>query len=148
MLLTILEFLWWLQPAASSGGGGGGGGGGGAGAAGGLGGNACAMNAGLFALVMVFFYFFLIRPEQKRRKEHEEMLAAITKGSEVRTTGGILGTVVTVADDHVILQIADKTRVNVLRSNIQTVESSRKADAAGGGKAKDDKDGSKEEARD
>ena len=98
---------------------------------------------------MVFFYFFLIRPEQKRRKEHEEMLSAIVKGTEVRTTGGLLGTVVTVGDDHVILQIADKTRVNVLRSNIQTVESLRQAEAAkGGGKSKDEKDGSKEEARD
>lgn len=123
MLLTVLEFLWWLQPATT--GGGGGGGGSGAAAPGGAG---CAMQAGLFAVMMLVFYFFLIRPEQKRRKEHEEMIRSLRKGTKVRTTGGILGEVVTVNDDEVILQVADRVRINVLRAHVATIESARKAE--------------------
>ena len=126
MLLTLLEFMWWLQPAAAGGGGAGDGGGGGGGAAadGGMG---CAMQAGLFGVMMVVFYFFLLRPEQKRRREHEELMKSLRKGTKVRTTGGLLGEVVTVSDDEVVLQIADRVRVNVLRSAVTTIESARKA---------------------
>lgn len=123
MLLTVLEFLWWLQP-AETGGGGGSGGAGGGGEDGGMG---CAMQIGLFGLMLVVFYFFLLRPEQKRRREHDEMMKALQKGTKVRTSGGILGEVVSVTDDEVVLQIADKVRVNVLRAHVANVESVRKA---------------------
>lgn len=140
MLLTVLEFLWWLQPEAT-----GGGGGGGAGGAvdGGMG---CAMQAGLFAVMMAVFYFFLLRPEQKRRREHEEMIKSLRKGTKVRTTGGILGEVVSVTEDEVILQIADRVRINVLRTHIATVESARKAEADKAQKKDDKKDEKKDEA--
>src|SRR5690606_25312294 len=93
------------------------------------GGMNCAMQAGLFAVMMLVFYFFLLRPEQKRRKEHEEMMKSLRKGTKVRTSGGILGEVVTVNDDEVVLQIADRVRINVLRAHVATIESARKAEA-------------------
>ena len=143
MLLTVLEFLWWLQPEAT-------GGGGGEGAVGG-GGAGCAMQAGLFAVMMLIFYFFLLRPEQKRRREHEEMLRSIRKGTKVRTTGGLLGEVVTIDDDEVIIQIADRVRVNVLRSHIAAVEAARKAQGqrpAGKSAEKKDESQAKRESSD
>ena len=39
------------------------------------------------------FYFLLIRPQGQARKKHEGLLAALKKGDEVMTAGGILGTV-------------------------------------------------------
>ena len=110
----------------------------------------CAMQAGLFAVMMVVFYFFLLRPEQKRRREHEDMLKQIKKGTKVRTSGGILGEVVTVNDDEVVLQIADRVRINVLRANISAVESNRKADAESKSGSKSDSsksDSSKSESK-
>ncbi|HJL15054.1 MAG TPA: preprotein translocase subunit YajC [Sandaracinaceae bacterium LLY-WYZ-13_1] len=111
------------------------------------------MQAGLFAVMMIVFYFFLLRPEQKRRKEHEELLKSLRKGTKVRTTGGILGEVVTVNEDEVVLQVADKVRVNVLRAHISTVESARKAQAEGdddkksSSKKKEKKDDSDDDAK-
>ena len=72
------------------------------------------MIVALFAI----FYFFLIRPQQKKAKAHQEMLQAIKKGDRVFTTGGLLGTVMGVADKFLTLEIAEKVRVRVLRANI------------------------------
>ena len=41
--------------------------------------------------LVVLFYFFLIRPQSKRHKEHKNMIAALQKGEEIVTTGGLLG---------------------------------------------------------
>ncbi|MFK7988749.1 MAG: preprotein translocase subunit YajC [Sandaracinaceae bacterium] len=122
----LLDFLIWLQAAGTAPGAGGGGGGGGGSPLSGDGGMGCAMQAGLFGVMMVVFYFFLLRPERKRREEHEELINSLRKGTKVRTSGGILGEVVTVNDDELVLQIADRVRINVLRSNVSTVESVRK----------------------
>lgn len=146
MLSILLDFLWWLQASGTAPGGGGGGGGAGAGA--GADGMGCAMQAGLFGVMMVVFYFFLLRPERKRREEHEDMLKSIRKGTKVRTSGGLLGEVVTISDDEVVLQVADRVRVNVLRANIATVESARKAEATKAeGDAKSEKDAKPEKKK-
>ena len=42
-------------------------------------------------LIFVIFYFFLIRPQQKRVKDHKSMVAALKRGDEVITSGGIVG---------------------------------------------------------
>ena len=44
-------------------------------------------------LIFVIFYFFLIRPQQKRAKDHKLMVAALKRGDEVVTSGGIVGKV-------------------------------------------------------
>lgn len=114
MLFALLEVLLWLQPAATGDGGGGGGAAGDAPpgcAAGG-------MNMGLIAVMMVVFYFLILRPQQKRQREHDAMLKALKKGAVVRTTGGIRGEVLDLTDAEVTLLIADKTKINVLRSHI------------------------------
>lgn len=143
----LLDFLIWLQAAGTAPGAGGGGGGGGGGSPlSGDGGMGCAMQAGLFGVMMVVFYFFLLRPERKRREEHEELINSIRKGTKVRTSGGILGEVVTVNDDELVLQIADRVRINVLRSNVSTVESARK-EAKAAAESSDKKSGSKAEKK-
>lgn len=124
MFLSLLELLWWLQPAASGTGGGGGGGGGAAsdgGAAPGLGGctGGDAMSQLPFIILMfVVFYFVLIRPQQKRQKEQDAMLKALRKGQVVRTSGGIRGEIFALTDTDVTLLVADKTKINVLRTHI------------------------------
>ena len=74
------------------------------------------------ALIFVVFYFFLIRPQQKKAKETKSMLAALRRGDRVVTGGGIVGTVAKVVnDDEVLIDIADNTRVRVVRSTIVNV---------------------------
>ncbi len=76
------------------------------------------MNLGLLVMMFAIFYFLMIRPQQKRQREHDSMLKSLEKGAIVRTTGGIRGEIVNIDDKEVRLEIADKVKINVLRSNI------------------------------
>ena len=73
----------------------------------------------LFPLgILVFFYFLFIRPQSKRNKEQKQMLAALDKGSEVVTTGGILGKVADLDDNFVKLEVAENSFIQVQRHAI------------------------------
>ena len=39
------------------------------------------------------FYFLILRPQNKAKRVHQELLAALKKGDEVMTAGGIIGRV-------------------------------------------------------
>jgi len=102
------------------------------------------------ALIFVVFYFFLIRPQQKKAKETKAMLEAIRRGDRVVTGGGIIGTVAKVNNDEVLIDIADNTRVRVVRSTIVNVLA-KTAPAAGSkdnGGDNDDGAAAKDETKD
>ena len=71
-------------------------------------------------LIFVIFYFFLIRPQQKKIKDHKVMVAALKRGDEVFTSGGIIGRVERIlGDDKIDLVISDNVTVQVVQSTIQ-----------------------------
>src|ERR687891_1481327 len=72
-------------------------------------------------LIFVVFYFILIRPQQMRAKKHQAVLAAIKRGDEVYTAGGLRGKVTGVTDRVLTLEIADNVRVKVYRSFVAGV---------------------------
>jgi len=72
-------------------------------------------------LIFVIFYVLLIRPQQKRAKEHQAALAAIKKGDEVITGGGIRGRVTKVSDDEAEVEIAQGVRVRVVKGTLSQV---------------------------
>ena len=73
-------------------------------------------------LIFVIFYFFLIRPQQKKVKEHKLMVAALKRGDQVVTSGGIVGTVERIlGDDKVDLLISENVTVQVVQSTIQSL---------------------------
>ncbi len=73
-------------------------------------------------LIFVIFYFFLIRPQQKKVKEHKLMVAALKRGDEVITSGGIVGRVERIiGDDKVDLIIAEGVTVQVVQSTIASL---------------------------
>ncbi len=75
-------------------------------------------------LILIFgiMYFLLIRPQQKKVKQHQAMVAALRRGDQVVTQGGIVGKVVKVKDDgEVEVEIADGVKVRVIQSTIATV---------------------------
>ena len=76
----------------------------------------------LFPLLLMFgvFYVLILRPQQKRQRETDDMLKALRKGDKVRTSGGIRGEIADLTDTEVNLIIADKVKINVLRSHIAT----------------------------
>lgn len=76
----------------------------------------------LFPLaILVFFYVLFIRPQAKRTKEKKQMVAALNKGVEVVTSGGILGRIADLDDNFVKIEIADNTFIHVQRHNIETM---------------------------
>jgi preprotein translocase subunit YajC len=70
--------------------------------------------------IFVIFYFLLIAPMRKKQKKTQEMLAKLKKGDEVVTGGGIFGRITAIDEERgfVILQIADNTKIKLLRSAI------------------------------
>ena len=78
------------------------------------------MMGALLPLVLMFlvFYFLLIRPQQKRTKQHRDFLESLKKGDEVVTSGGIYGRVTGITESVVTLEVADKVRIKIQRSNI------------------------------
>ena len=70
-------------------------------------------------LILIFgiMYFLLIRPQQKKVKEHQAMVAALRRGDQVVTQGGVIGKVVKVKDDgEVEVEIADGVKIRVVQS--------------------------------
>lgn len=74
-----------------------------------------------FVLIFVIFYFLLIRPQQKKAKEHTKFLEALKAGDDVITSGGIIGKIVKVDGNSVVLEIADKVKVNIMKGNLNKV---------------------------
>ncbi len=78
-----------------------------------------------FVLMFVIFYFLLIRPQQKQEKQRRAMLAALKKGDDIVTIGGLKGTIVDFeekgADQYVVVRVADKVELRFLRSAVSRV---------------------------
>ena len=72
-------------------------------------------------LIFAIMYFLMIRPQQKRVKQHREMVAAVKKGDQVVTSGGIIGKVASVRDEELEVEIATGVRVRVVRSTVSQV---------------------------
>ncbi|QIL01807.1 preprotein translocase subunit YajC [Sphingomonas sinipercae] len=71
--------------------------------------------------IFVIFYVLMIRPQNRRMKEHQAKLAAVKKGDEVVTGGGLRGRVTKVSDEEVEVEIAQGVRVRAVKSTISNV---------------------------
>ena len=80
---------------------------------------------GMLALMVVAFYFVLIRPQQRRLKQHQQLVTQLKPGDEVVTIGGIYGTVTSLDDASVWLEVADATVLRFSRQAIgRTIQAS------------------------
>ena len=52
-------------------------------------------------LMFVVLWFLMIRPQMKKAKDHKALIAALAKGDEVVTQGGIVGRIVKVGENYV-----------------------------------------------
>lgn len=83
-----------------------------------------------FLIVGVLFFVLLILPERKKQKQRAAMLGAIKKGDRVMTSSGMFGTVVSLSEEVVVLQVADGVRLRFTRSAVQTVVEEQATDVA------------------
>lgn len=98
------------------------------GQAGGQGGQAGGI-AGFLPIIILFaiFYFLLIRPQQKKAKEHKAMISNLQKGNRIVSSGGIYGTITSIDDTTIGLEIAEKVKIKISRGNVAAVIADDKA---------------------
>lgn len=67
----------------------------------------------LFQIVAIglVFYFLVIRPQGKARKKHADMLAALKKGDEIMTSGGLIGRVKDIKEERITVESGTSTVV-------------------------------------
>ncbi|MCM1363618.1 MAG: preprotein translocase subunit YajC [Ruminococcus sp.] len=71
--------------------------------------------------MFAIMYFVMIRPQKKRQKEEQAMRDAVDVGDEITTIGGICGRVVTVKENHLIIETgSDRTRMQIMKWAVQT----------------------------
>lgn len=82
-------------------------------------------------LIFAIMYLLLIRPQQKKLKEHQAMVAALRRGDQIVTQGGLIGKVSKVKDDNEIeVELAENVRVRVVKSTVAQVISKTEPAAA------------------
>lgn len=67
------------------------------------------------------FYFLIIRPGKQRQRHQQEMVTKLVPGADVMTTAGVFGTVVTVTDAEIGLEIAPGVVMRVLPAAVARV---------------------------
>lgn len=76
---------------------------------------------GFLPILLIFgiFYFLLFLPMQRQKKQTQAMLAALENGQVVVTSGGIVGTIVSIDGDNLILRVKpDNIKLQVARSAV------------------------------
>jgi preprotein translocase subunit YajC len=69
--------------------------------------------------IAFIFYFALIRPQRQQQKKQVEFLAGLTRGQDIVTSSGMIGTIVGIADKVVTLEVSKGTEVKILKSHVQ-----------------------------
>src|SRR4051812_43980163 len=78
--------------------------------------------------IVAIFYFLVFMPMQKQKKVQAAMLASLAAGNEVVTTGGIVGTIVSVAADTLIVRVKpDNIKLQIARSAVASLVGAEKA---------------------
>jgi preprotein translocase subunit YajC len=81
-------------------------------------------------LIFAIFYFLLFMPMQRQKKAQREMIAGLKAGAKVQTTGGVIGTIVSVGpeDDTLVLRVKpDGIKLQIARNAVAGVLSEDKS---------------------
>jgi len=76
---------------------------------------------GWMVFMVAIFYFVMIRPQRRREKERKALISAVKSGDRVLLTSGMIGEIANVKDKTLIVRIAEKTKVEVLKSAVAQV---------------------------
>ncbi|MBM7541753.1 preprotein translocase subunit YajC [Amphibacillus cookii] len=74
-----------------------------------------------FLLLAFVFYFFLIRPQQKRQKQVNQMQSELKKGDQIVTIGGMHGTVHSLDEGTLVIEVDGGQKLTYDRSAVKQV---------------------------
>ena len=70
------------------------------------------------ALMFLVFWVLIILPQQRRVRAHQALVRSIEVGDEVMTTSGLYGTIASLDEDDVVLEVAPGTTLRFARGAI------------------------------
>jgi preprotein translocase subunit YajC len=73
------------------------------------------------ALLVAAFYFLILRPQRKRQQAMQQTMSALSPGSRVMLGSGVFGTVISVGQRQVVLEISPGAELTVLKQAITKV---------------------------
>ncbi|MGD0376294.1 MAG: preprotein translocase subunit YajC [Streptosporangiaceae bacterium] len=82
------------------------------------------------AVLFVILYVVMIRPQRNKQRQAVQMQREVVPGQRVRTTAGIYGTITSVDDADVVVEVAPGVNIRMLRRAVMDVLSD---DSPGGG---------------
>ncbi len=74
--------------------------------------------------MVAIFWFLIIRPQMRQQKAHREKVAAVKKGDQVVTAGGLVGKVTKVDEQYAEIEIAQGVRVKAVKATIGDIVAS------------------------
>jgi preprotein translocase subunit YajC len=79
--------------------------------------------------IVAIFYFLVFMPMQRQKKQQAAMLSNLQSGSEILTTGGIVGTIISITGDMLVVRVKpDNIKLQIARSAVSSLIQPEKAE--------------------
>jgi preprotein translocase subunit YajC len=75
----------------------------------------------VIVVLLALMWLLFIRPQKRRQVAQQQMLDEVAPGVEILTAGGLYGTVKTVDEDELTIEIAPGTEVRLARRAVAGV---------------------------
>jgi preprotein translocase subunit YajC len=69
-------------------------------------------------ILVAAFFFLVVRPQRRQMASHRALVASLSVGDEVVTSGGVLGTIQSLDDEVAHLEVAPGIVIRVARGAI------------------------------
>jgi preprotein translocase subunit YajC len=86
----------------------------------------------LIALMGLAFYFLIMRPQRKRQQAAQRTMSELEPGARVMLGSGLFGTVISVGEKQVVLEISPGAELTVLKQAIARVVTEADEDTEAG----------------
>jgi preprotein translocase subunit YajC len=83
----------------------------------------------LIGLMVFAFYFLILRPQRKRQQALQKTMGELGPGSRVMLGSGLFGTVLSVGEKQVVLEISPGAELTVLKQAVSRVVTEADEDA-------------------
>jgi preprotein translocase subunit YajC len=72
----------------------------------------------ILVFIVILFWIAVVRPQRARSRQQQALIASIEPGDEIVSAGGLYGTVKSVEDDVLHVEIADGLEVRMARNAV------------------------------